>query len=134
MLLSSHSPLAALSFRPGVFSPVFICYIPGTRRLGAHRLGNSTCVSFPIGHARVCRSCHHGPVRLTGVHTAVSAIHGSTSAHVASVHVGNCTSPRNDCTGGAHLTRKHARALGSCMRHLCGFPSNIVTASCRPRS
>lgn len=87
-----------------------------------------------MGRAEVCPSCHHGPSRLTTVGHAISIIGGSTGAAVARVSVINCTSPRNECTTGTHLTRNHTRTLGGCMVDRCNFGTSLFGIGSIPRS
>lgn len=128
------SPVAALGVRHVGLRPTVTCVAPGTRRIGRHTIRNDTFLSFPIGGAVVCPRCHHGRTRLTGVHTAVSAVHGSGGVSVAKVHLRKCTSPRNDCTGGSHLTGNHATTLLGCMHGCCSFPRKLLAVTSAPRS
>lgn len=126
--------MAHTGLRHCIMGPIITFISPTIRTIGGHTRRKHTCLSFPMGRVGVCPSCHRGPSRLTTVGRAISMIGGSIGAAVARVTVINCTSPRNECTTGTHLTRKHTRTLGDCMVGRCNFGTSLFGIGSMPRS
>lgn len=132
LIVKNDDLLAALDFRPKVFTPVFVFIQPEVEAVKERHLDGQAYIDFPVNRTEIYPDYRRNPEELKKIIATIDEVKNNPDTRITSLHIKGYASPEGSYANNTRLAKGRTETLKDYVQDMYSFADGVIHTGFEP--